>query len=304
MEETIKQIANDFSIRIKDSHIYFSPDIPTDKLKKALSSYGEGVKEENALVLLDNTLFGGAKDGALLTPEAFHVHNQYEKPRSMRLSDIQKVLFTPGWPNGILYVNGEKFLETNMPGKEAMESFSSMLSEIISQSSSEAVLNSPSKAAGVAESNQKDSPNASTVFKARECYKNEKGKTFTVYCPGCGKQYIIPALNFSPSRPRKNNGLTLTDKVIPYGREAWGWILGFVVAFLVGGVLIGITGELKFWITITGVAAWIFSKNLINSNLMDRLPVWHFNCESCRQLVIIASDGNTALSMGSSLENI
>ena len=85
MTEQVKQIVRDYSARIKDSHIFFQPDIPQKKLRNALISYAEGVQEQDVLVLVDNTVFGSAKDGALLTPTFFYVHNQMQQPKSIEI---------------------------------------------------------------------------------------------------------------------------------------------------------------------------------------------------------------------------
>lgn len=49
---------------------YLHPQIPQDKLDRAIRKYGTGLKHEDVLALGDNTVFGSATAGCLLTPDA------------------------------------------------------------------------------------------------------------------------------------------------------------------------------------------------------------------------------------------
>lgn len=89
------------------SRTYFAPDIPLKKLSNALQSYGRGVQAEEVVALMDTTVFGGAKDGVMLTE------------KQIRLKDLGSGLAIWEWPNirtidaektGI-YVNGHKLID-------------------------------------------------------------------------------------------------------------------------------------------------------------------------------------------------
>ena len=49
---------------------YLHPQIPQDKLDRAIKKYGAGLKHEDVLALGDNTVFGSAEAGCLLTADA------------------------------------------------------------------------------------------------------------------------------------------------------------------------------------------------------------------------------------------
>ena len=49
---------------------YLHPQIPQDKLDRAMKKYGAGLKHEDVLALGDNTVFGSAPAGCLLTADA------------------------------------------------------------------------------------------------------------------------------------------------------------------------------------------------------------------------------------------
>ena len=130
MKDAIAQIVKSYSTRIMDKRIFFAPDIPEKKLTNALNSYAEGAQQEEPLVLIDNTTFGNAKDGALLTSTTLYTHNIVEHPQKIMLSDIERVSFKKGM-NSVLRINDIKFLETNFPEKDAMQRFADMLGEIV-----------------------------------------------------------------------------------------------------------------------------------------------------------------------------
>jgi hypothetical protein len=48
---------------------YLHPQIPQDKLDRAIKKYGAGLKHEDVLALGDNTVFGSATAGCLLTAD-------------------------------------------------------------------------------------------------------------------------------------------------------------------------------------------------------------------------------------------
>ena len=58
-----------------NKNLYYGTDIPESKLRNAIGKYAEGVDEERALFLYDDTLFGSAKNGFLITDSALYYHN-------------------------------------------------------------------------------------------------------------------------------------------------------------------------------------------------------------------------------------
>jgi hypothetical protein len=63
--------------------------IPTKKLKNAISTYATDVPPEDVLLLFDNTVFGSAKDGLLLTADAVYWHDG--DADRLRYAEIRKV---------------------------------------------------------------------------------------------------------------------------------------------------------------------------------------------------------------------
>ena len=61
----------------EDSAVYFAPDIPRNKFD-ALSYHSEDVSYQDVLILVDDTFFGGSKDGIILTKNTFFSHTMFE----------------------------------------------------------------------------------------------------------------------------------------------------------------------------------------------------------------------------------
>jgi hypothetical protein len=117
------------STQVKDKAVFFSPDIPQKKLKNAIAAYANSVSEKDVLVLIDNTAFGGAKDGVLITEDAIYAHNMAEKPRSIRLNEIKRIDFTEGI-TGKWQINSTPFAEFNFPGADGLRAVTQAIRDI------------------------------------------------------------------------------------------------------------------------------------------------------------------------------
>ena len=63
----MEKLLEKYSLELNDDFIYIKPNIPKDKLEKAILSYGDGLSEEDVLLFIDNTVLGSAKHGLILT---------------------------------------------------------------------------------------------------------------------------------------------------------------------------------------------------------------------------------------------
>jgi hypothetical protein len=85
--EEIQNVLNGFS----DTYLYLGDEVPPIKLENAIGAYAFHVLPQDVLLLYDNTNFGGAKDGFLLTNDAVYWHNITEKANKCSYSDVQTV---------------------------------------------------------------------------------------------------------------------------------------------------------------------------------------------------------------------
>ncbi|MEN3330462.1 MAG: hypothetical protein V7638_5269 [Acidobacteriota bacterium] len=65
--------------------------IPSKKLNNAIATYASEVPAEDVVLLYDDTVFGSAKDGFILTAEAVYWRNSDGEPERLRYTDIRKV---------------------------------------------------------------------------------------------------------------------------------------------------------------------------------------------------------------------
>lgn len=129
MEDQIRKIIKDYSAITIHNKFHFWPNIPRKKLDNVLKSYAAGVQPSQVLLLVDNTVFGSAKDGAVLTPHQIIAHNPMEDPVRISLKDIQRVSLAEGLVSNI-HINDSRFLELSIPEKQPMMMLTEMLRKI------------------------------------------------------------------------------------------------------------------------------------------------------------------------------
>lgn len=131
MAEKIQELISDYRSRINDEKIFFHPHIPLKKLENAISVYGSSADVNDVLALIDNTSFGNAKDGLLLTRSALYVHNMLETPFYIALDEISDVRFKSGMLESALIINEIYIFKSNMPKKRNTALFAEMLSTLV-----------------------------------------------------------------------------------------------------------------------------------------------------------------------------
>lgn len=113
--------------------VYARPNIPRRKLEGAIASYAAGVAPDAVLVLLDDTVFGGAKEGLLVTSDAIYCKQKFEAPRRIAFSAVTEV--APGTHSRFM-VNGCEFFKADVIDQLAMLTFASRLSHVFKHQSS------------------------------------------------------------------------------------------------------------------------------------------------------------------------
>lgn len=76
---------------ITSDNIYFYPNIPAKKLAGARSSYVFEPMEEDILILIDDTVFGSAKDGAVVTSDRLFIKGKFDAITVFQLSDVNQL---------------------------------------------------------------------------------------------------------------------------------------------------------------------------------------------------------------------
>jgi hypothetical protein len=130
MKEQLEDIVAMCRTHLSDDKVFFRPYIPPKKLANALAEFGGQEDEDDVLVLVDNTVFGNAKDGLLLTRSALHVHNMMEPPFHLGLHEIDDVQFKDGLLECKVVVNGVYVFRSNMAKKPSMALLAEMLAAV------------------------------------------------------------------------------------------------------------------------------------------------------------------------------
>ena len=67
---------------------YYIENIPVKKLNNSINSYGEGIKKENVLALVDTTILGSGKEGFLFTTEGIYFKESFNEANYISFKDI------------------------------------------------------------------------------------------------------------------------------------------------------------------------------------------------------------------------
>lgn len=109
-----------------DGNIFMHPSIPDKKLKNALKSYSRGlVQPEDIVILVDDTVFGSAKDGLIITEEFICGHTAFGDAFLINFSEITEISHN----KGTLLVNGKEICRLDLPGKAVCNALFATLEE-------------------------------------------------------------------------------------------------------------------------------------------------------------------------------
>ena len=112
---------------IKDNKIFISPNIPEKKLSNALTSYARNISSKDVLVLIDDTLMGGAKDGCILTSSAIYAKEFMGEIRKKDLSSGMKIALD----GKKLIIDGQTFIGFTMPDESALKMFVKAINKLL-----------------------------------------------------------------------------------------------------------------------------------------------------------------------------
>ena len=131
MDRIIRKIIGNYSGKICDKYIFFSPDIPIKKLNNALKTYAKDLHHDDVLVLIDNSFFGNGKEGILVTEDMIYGRdNTSRKTRKFLLSDLENAIFEHSNFTGRLKLNGAIFCAINMPDKVSLRTLEEMFLQL------------------------------------------------------------------------------------------------------------------------------------------------------------------------------
>jgi hypothetical protein len=144
--------------------VFVKPNIPHKKLMNALG-YASDARPEDVLLLIDDTVFGGAKDGMLVTSDAIYCHEIMTSPVKISFKDITEVGMDR---NSQVLVNKKNFYKANIVDHLALLTITSRINAVLKEvrgekESSEVGTNERAKLA-----EKKEASNSSNEFKASQ----------------------------------------------------------------------------------------------------------------------------------------
>ena len=98
-----------------------------------LSYANSDIKPEDVMILLDDSVFGGAKDGVLLTKDFLFAKSSSNKPVFFKIDNI-KTIDSSGLVYTTLNINGNKVFSFNQIGKIAFKEFCKVVEIYIEKS--------------------------------------------------------------------------------------------------------------------------------------------------------------------------
>ena len=109
--------------------IFLAPNIPPRKVDGVLSSYGYGLQPSDILVIVDNTVFGSAKDGLLVSREGVRFReNALSESGNYLFADLERVQLD----KHTLYINGRKQCWLNLPDRHQLAALLKVIDEHVS----------------------------------------------------------------------------------------------------------------------------------------------------------------------------
>lgn len=106
---SVKQAILDFTEGEIRNRIFVTPDIPVKKLTAARSQFV--TRDDEVIVLYDDTVFGSGKDGIAITENYIYAKQLWEIPKSIKISSIRSITSQSKALNNLeIYINNNLFI--------------------------------------------------------------------------------------------------------------------------------------------------------------------------------------------------
>ncbi len=123
----VLQMTVNLAERLGLERVYVRPHIPQKKLHAALESYGANMREDEVLVLIDDTLFGGAKEGVLMGESKLALKMVFEAPRLFFWRHLEGLSVE----KRDLYINARKVGSFTQVGEKELGEFFSLIDQAL-----------------------------------------------------------------------------------------------------------------------------------------------------------------------------
>ena len=130
MADTLRQLLDTNRAYLLDGSFktYLAPDIPVKKARAAIASYAHRIQEQDILLLLDDTLFGSADNGLILTENAVYLKPPFGEPAFYKLEGINDIRAT----KAVILINGLPIIDLAMAEKKTVTRLCDVLTQYLS----------------------------------------------------------------------------------------------------------------------------------------------------------------------------
>lgn len=111
-------------------NIYFAPHIPVKKLQGAMTYISAAIRPQDIVMLIDDTVFGSAKDGLCLTETELFFKEGFGEVYQFLFMQIQRVEADLGIINHGLLINGTHTLNFSQLDKGTVRALAGLLNEL------------------------------------------------------------------------------------------------------------------------------------------------------------------------------
>ena len=101
-----------------ENKIYFAPDLPLQKKHNALANYGFGIEEDEIIVLIDDTVFGSANDGVIITRDSYQYKEMANSPRILKPTGGDVFSVEKGFLSTVIKFDGSKIMSLTQASYE------------------------------------------------------------------------------------------------------------------------------------------------------------------------------------------
>lgn len=124
---TLQQYLVQHARHAESDKIAFAPDIPLKKMSGTLNSIGGYVDAEDVAVVIDDTVFGGSKEGVFITNDRIFVKEAFTDLAIYRLDSIQHI----GAEGRKIFINRRQIVSMTQPDKSDLELLFSTINEYL-----------------------------------------------------------------------------------------------------------------------------------------------------------------------------
>ena len=107
---------------IEDDNIFccYNDDFDEDKLNNAVRKYARGIDLDYLLVQVDDTVFGSADEGCLITPDMIYVNDTSGMRKRQITPDSEWAVKSRFLAGGVLLLDGEEIFAFTQPSNDSM----------------------------------------------------------------------------------------------------------------------------------------------------------------------------------------